>query len=69
LSSRAEVEQAGFDRPSPVSSVIFCKQLTKGHEHLTGREILVGPIQDGGDRQFLEVRDTEGNLIEICKEL
>jgi len=68
LSSKAEIEQAGFDRPAPVSSVIFCDKLKKGHEHLTSRGILAGPIQDGGDTQFFEVRDTEGNLIEICKE-
>ena len=35
LSSRAEVEQAGFDRPSPVSSVIFCDKLKKAHEQLS----------------------------------
>jgi hypothetical protein len=68
LSSRAEVEEAHFDRPSPVSSVIFCKKLNKGHEHLTSRSVPAGPIQDGGDMQFFEVRDTEGNLIEVCKE-
>ena len=68
VSSRAEVEQAGFDRPSPVSSVIFCNKLNKGHEHLTNPGVLAGPIKDGGDMQFFEVRDTEGNLIEICKE-
>ena len=68
LSSRAEVEQAGFERPSPVSSVIFCGKLIKGHDHLTDRGILVGPIQDDGDMQVFEVRDAEENLIQICKE-
>jgi hypothetical protein len=38
------------------------------HEHLSGRSVLAGPIQDGGGMQFFEIRDTEGHLIEICKE-
>jgi len=68
LSAQAEVEQAGFDRPSPISSVIFCDKLKKAYEQLTSRGILAGPIQDGGDMQFFEIRDTEEHLIEICKE-
>ena len=68
LNAKAEVEQASFDRPSPVASVIFSNKLKKGHEHLTNRGVLPGPIQDGGDTQFFEIRDSEGHLIEICKE-
>ena len=68
LSDRTEVEQAGLDRSSPVVSVIFCNKLKKAYEHLSSRGILVGPIQDGGDTQFFEIRDTEGNLFQICKE-
>lgn len=68
LCARSEVEQAGFDRPSPVVSVIFCDKLKKACEQLSGRGVLAGPIQDGGDMQFFEIRDIEGNLIEICKE-
>ena len=68
LNARSEVEQAGFDRPSPVVSVIFCDKLKKAHEHLASRGILVGPIQDGGDTQFFEIRDIEGNLLQICEE-
>jgi hypothetical protein len=68
LSSKAEVDQAGFDRPSPVATVMFCTKLKKGYEHLTSRGVLAGPIQDGGDMQFFEIRDTEGNVIQICKE-
>jgi hypothetical protein len=48
--------------------VIFCNKLKKGHEHLTNRGILPGPIRDGGDTQFFEIRDSEGHLIEVCKE-
>ena len=68
LSSKAEVGKAGFDRQSPVTSVIFCSKLTKGHEHLRARGVLADPVQDGADTQFFEIRDIEGNLIEICKE-
>ena len=68
LSARTEVEQAGFDRLPPLVSVIFCDKLNKAHEQLSTRGVLVGPIQDGGDTQLFEIRDTEGNLIQICKE-
>jgi hypothetical protein len=68
LNAKVEVGQAGFDKPSPVASVIFCNKLKKGHEHLTNRGVLPGPIQDGGDTQFFEIRDSEDHLIEICKE-
>jgi catechol 2,3-dioxygenase-like lactoylglutathione lyase family enzyme len=68
LSAQTEVEQAGFDRPSPVSTAIFCDKLAKAHEHLSSRGVASSPIQDGGDMQFFEIRDPEGHLIEICKE-
>ena len=68
LSAQSEVEQARFDRPSPVATVIFCNKLKKAHEHLSSRGVLAGPFPDGGDMQFFEIRDTEGHLIEICKE-
>ena len=68
LSAKTEVEQAGFDRPTPVVSVIFCDRLKKVHEQLASRGVLVGPIQEGGDTELFEIRDTEGNLFQICKE-
>jgi hypothetical protein len=68
LNSKAEVEQAGYDLPSPLASVIFCSKLKKAHEHLATRGVLTAPIQDGGDMEFFEIRDIEGNLIQICKE-
>jgi len=68
LSAQSEVARAGFDRPSPVATVNFCDKLKKAHEHLSSRNVLAGPIQDGGAMQFFEIRDTEGHLIEICKE-
>jgi len=68
LNAKAEVEQAGYDNPSSLASVIFCEKLKKGHEQLASRGVLVGPIQDGGHTQFFEIRDTEGNVIQVCKE-
>ena len=68
LSARAEVEQEGFDRPSPVVSVSFCDKLKQAYDQLSGRGIVLGPIQDGGDTQFFELRDSEENLIQVCKE-
>ena len=68
LSAQSEVEQTRFDRPSPVATVIICDKLKKGQEHLSSQGVLAGPIQDGGDMQFFEVRDPEGHLIEVCKE-
>ncbi len=61
LSAQSEVEQARFDRPSPVATVIFCNKLKRAHEHLSSRGVLAGPVQDGGDMQFFEIRDTEGH--------
>jgi hypothetical protein len=68
LNAQSEVEEAHFDRAPPVATVIFCDKLKKAHEHLSSRGVLAGPIQDGGDMQFFEIRDTEGHLIQICKE-
>ena len=68
LNSRAEVERAGLDRSAPVVSVIFSDKLKKAYEQLTSRGVLAGPIQDGEDMQFFELRDIEGNLIEVCEQ-
>lgn len=67
LSERAEMEQASMELPSGVP-VIFSDKLKKVHEYLFNRGAAPGPIQDGGDTQFFEVRDSEGNVIEICTE-
>jgi hypothetical protein len=68
LTAKAELEQAGYSKPSSLACVIFCEKLKKGHEQLAARAVFVGPIQDGGDTQFFEIRDTEGNVIQVCKE-
>ncbi len=63
---RAETDGRVDDEPAV--STIFCSRLKKAHEQLSGRGILVGPIQDGGDMKFFEIRDIEGHLIEICED-
>ena len=68
LSDRSEVKNSGFNRTRPLASVLFCDKLQKAHDQLSSRGIQTGSIQDGGDMQFFEVRDSEGNLIQICKE-
>jgi hypothetical protein len=67
LSDQAEVERAGFDRSSPVVSVIFCDKLKKACEQLSSRGLLVGPIEDGGDTQGFELRDIEGTSSKSAK--
>ena len=68
LCALSEVEQAKLDEPSAVVATIFCDNLKKAHERLSTRGILVGPVQDGGDTQYFEIRDIEGHLIQVCKE-
>ena len=68
LCDREEVRRAGYDRPNE-HSVIFCSNLIKGLDFLRSRGTDANPIQqDGGGTEFFEVRDPEGNIIEICKE-
>ena len=52
LSAQAEVERAGFDRASPVVSVIFCDKRKKAYVQFSSRGILAGPIEDSGELQF-----------------
>ncbi len=58
----------GSDLESRTVPIIFCSKLKKAQEVLRNRGVTVGPIQDGGDTQFFEIRDSEGNVIEICTE-
>lgn len=67
LSDKAEVERAGYDRQND-HLLIFCSDLKKAHEYFRNGQTAVGPIQGGGGTQFFEIRDPEGNVIEICKE-
>ena len=68
LSDRAEVEHAGFDRSSTVVPIIFTAKLKKAHEQLSNRSVPTGPIQGDGEIHFFEIRDAEGNVIEISEE-
>jgi hypothetical protein len=68
LSDKAEIVRAGYENRENDHPLVFCTNLKKAHEYLRGRIALAGPIQDGGGTQFFEVRDPEGNTIEICKE-
>jgi len=66
LRDRMEDPDAGL---SPAEHhIIFCSKLKKAQEYLLGRGLTLGPIQDGGGTYFFEVRDREGNVIEICEE-
>jgi catechol 2,3-dioxygenase-like lactoylglutathione lyase family enzyme len=67
LIDRAEVQRAGLALPTD-RPILFCGKVERAHEYLEGRGASPGPIQDGGGTQFFEVRDPEGNVIEICKE-
>jgi catechol 2,3-dioxygenase-like lactoylglutathione lyase family enzyme len=67
LSDWAEVRKAGYERSND-HTIVFCRTRQKAHEHLRGKGVAASPIQDGGGTQFFEVRDPEGNVIEICKE-
>lgn len=68
LCDRAEVQKAGFERQND-HPVIFSDKLKKAREYLLSKGKTAGPIQNGGGTEFFEIRDSESNVIEICKEL
>jgi len=43
-------------------------QPTKAQEWLRARGVEAGPLQHGGGMEFFEIRDSEGNVIEVSKE-
>jgi len=67
LSDSGEVQRAGYERTND-RSIVFCGNLKKAHEYLRGRGVQAGVIENGGDTHFFEVRDPEGNIVEICNE-
>ena len=67
LSSWAEVRGAGYERSND-HPIVFCGKLKKAHAHLQDRGAAPGPIQNAGGTEFFEVRDLEGNVVEICGE-
>ncbi len=64
---KAGIERWGRD-PGDSHALIFCSNLKKAHERFGHRDVAADPIQEGGGTQFFDVRDLEGNVIEICKE-
>lgn len=67
LSDWAEVREAGYSRSND-HTIIYCSRLSKAQQHLSAKGLAIGPTQESGGAQFLEVRDPEGNVIEVCKE-
>src|SRR5580704_5559934 len=47
LSDWAEVRDAGYAR-SNGHAVVFCSKLAAAQQHLSGKGVVTGPIQDGG---------------------
>jgi len=62
LCDRAEKEQEGPSHP-----MLSCGRLQKAKEYLLSRGVQSGPIQDDGVAQYFEIRDLDGNVIEICE--
>jgi hypothetical protein len=50
----------------PASLAVF-GTAQKAREHLMSKGSAPSLIQDAGGKQFFEVRDPEGNAIEICE--
>jgi len=67
LCDQREVQKAGFERANH-HPILFSGKLKKAREHLLSKDAAPGPIKDGGGKQFFEIRDPEGNVVEICEE-
>ncbi len=67
LSDSAEVRTSGYESANE-HTILFCRNLAKARQYLQSRGVIAGPTQDGGGTEFFEIRDLEGNVIEICKE-
>ena len=57
-------------RPTDESTTRLCSSnVKKAREFLTSRAVNVGEIQqDGQGTHYFEMRDLEGNVVEICEE-
>ena len=62
-----EVRNAGYERSND-HPILFCRNLAKAREHLQREGAVPGPMQQSGGTEFFEIHDTEGNIIEICRE-
>lgn len=67
LCDQSEFKNAGLTAPATVP-ILFTDDLKKAQNHLAERNVLTGPIQEDGETEFFEIRDPDGNLIEICRE-
>jgi hypothetical protein len=67
LSDKSEA-RAKHMQPMSTVPIIYSDKIKKAHEYISTRGVLPGPLQDGGNSEFFEVRDLEGNTIEICEE-
>jgi len=68
LTDRAERNAEGETRQATDHPIMFSNNLKKAYEHFRGKGFAPGAIQDGGGTQFFEIRDPDGNVIEICEE-
>ena len=67
LCAAAEVKAAGFERQNS-HPILVSASLKKAREVLVARGASPGAIQDSGGKQYFEVLDLEGNIIEVCQE-
>ena len=67
LCDEAEVKKAGLER-SDERPLIFTSHIKKAYEHLLARGAAPTQIEANGATEFFTVRDSESNVIEICRE-
>jgi predicted enzyme related to lactoylglutathione lyase len=59
---------AAYDAPDPLP-IIYTDKATKANDYLTRKGVMVGPVQqDSQGTNFFEIRDCEGNLLEVSEE-
>ena len=59
-------DRADGERKGPSHPMLDCScRLEEAKEYLLSRGVQSGPIQDDGSTHYLEIRDPEGNVIEI----
>lgn len=55
--------------PPAGSSILFTRKISKAHAWLNSQGVNVGTVErDRQGRQFFEIRDLEGNVLEVCEE-
>jgi hypothetical protein len=67
LSDWAEVRDAGYSRSND-HTILYCSKVAKAQKYLSRKRVAMSPLQESGGTQFVDVHDTEGNVIEICEE-